>query len=300
MCCSLLSTPPGLQVAEVDSKLKVSEHASVAYKVCLSWSRRMACSWPPARACSDTACIGVPSSPQLQRASMQHACSNNPWHWSLAASCLQRAQESVAPVFSRVNMAAKEQYSKALENERVNSMLHHSAKQVVGYLLPVCIIVRCYPAPAVGIPIPVSDIPVLCQSTARLHTASLAVLARHCLLMSRAQKQIMSSDQQLSVGLPAGGQLLQGPWAAEHHHARVVSLVQLSAGVCLPANSSCCRRFGQQLEDRHAFSSRVSAVSAALTTRLPADSRSCGRCGQQVERHDAGSGQGVWSSAAAG
>lgn len=50
------------QVAEVDSKLKVSEHASVAYK---------------------------------------------------------RAQESVAPVFSRVNMAAKEQYSKALENERI-------------------------------------------------------------------------------------------------------------------------------------------------------------------------------------
>ena len=31
----MLSSPARLQVAEVDSKLKVSEHASVAYKVCM-------------------------------------------------------------------------------------------------------------------------------------------------------------------------------------------------------------------------------------------------------------------------
>ncbi len=57
---------------------------------------------------------------------MQHASSSSFLRLSLAASCLQRAQESVAPVFSRVNMAAKEQYSKALENERVSLMIHLS------------------------------------------------------------------------------------------------------------------------------------------------------------------------------
>ena len=66
---------------------------------------------------------------------MQHASSNNLWHLSLAAPCLQRAQESGAPVFNRVNIAAKEQYSKALENERVSLMVPQCAKQVVLYLL---------------------------------------------------------------------------------------------------------------------------------------------------------------------
>ena len=41
----------------------------------------------------------------------------------------------MAPVLSRVNMAAKEQYSKALENERVSLMVPHCEEQVVVYLL---------------------------------------------------------------------------------------------------------------------------------------------------------------------
>lgn len=32
---------------------------------------------------------------------------------------MQTARETVAPVFTKVNSAAKQQYSKALENERV-------------------------------------------------------------------------------------------------------------------------------------------------------------------------------------
>ena len=32
---------------------------------------------------------------------------------------MQSAKETVAPVFTKVNSAAKQQYSKALENERV-------------------------------------------------------------------------------------------------------------------------------------------------------------------------------------
>ena len=34
---------------------------------------------------------------------------------------MQNAKETVAPVFTKVNSAAKQQYSKALENERVIS-----------------------------------------------------------------------------------------------------------------------------------------------------------------------------------
>lgn len=33
---------------------------------------------------------------------------------------MQNAKETVAPVFTKVNSAAKQQYSKALENERVH------------------------------------------------------------------------------------------------------------------------------------------------------------------------------------
>ena len=33
--------------------------------------------------------------------------------------CMQSAKETVAPVFTKVNSAAKQQYCKALENERV-------------------------------------------------------------------------------------------------------------------------------------------------------------------------------------
>ena len=68
---------------------------------------------------------------------MQHASSENLWRLTWGASLLQRAQESVAPVFNRVNIAAKEQYSKALENERVSLMMHHCKEQVVVYLLSV-------------------------------------------------------------------------------------------------------------------------------------------------------------------
>ncbi len=71
--CLVLSSPPDLQVAEVDSKLKVSEHASVAYKVCMPWSRHMMYSscqgliWsllasvhPPVYICNQPVCSMLP------------------------------------------------------------------------------------------------------------------------------------------------------------------------------------------------------------------------------------------------
>ena len=37
---------------------------------------------------------------------------------------MQNAKETVAPVFTKVNSAAKQQYSKALENERVKDRIY--------------------------------------------------------------------------------------------------------------------------------------------------------------------------------
>lgn len=42
---------------------------------------------------------------------------------------MQSAKETVAPVFTKVNSAAKQQYSKALENERVQYLRHATTAQ---------------------------------------------------------------------------------------------------------------------------------------------------------------------------
>lgn len=84
-----------LQWDEVDQKFKVTEHASVAIKV------RYVLQWLHVRLPMD----------QILQATVPCVM--------LVAVCLQNARETVAPVFTKVNSAAKQQYSKALENERV-------------------------------------------------------------------------------------------------------------------------------------------------------------------------------------
>ena len=54
-----------------------------------------------------------------------------------APGVLQNARETVAPVFSKVNNAAKQQYSKALENEKVacTQLLNTAGCYLASFLL---------------------------------------------------------------------------------------------------------------------------------------------------------------------